>query len=184
MDSEIIIRNRRYYQQRLNSVIPFCDFKNSSVLDLGCGEMLLKPIVLSKGGEYTGIDSTAYKTDPHFIQGNVLDPLVSANKQFDYIFCLGVLDHLTSSQQSILLTNFHSKFNKYFIYNVWNRNSLWHYLFLSKNDHPITAEFIKNSNTLVYFLKIPFTQLVFTLKPNKINRLLATEIIYRVEHDK
>ena len=76
--------------------------KGGSVLDLGCGNGRFYPLVLQKGADYLGLDtssrllSEAKKMYPQgkFAAGDVLD--LKIKDKFDAVFLIAVLHHIPS----------------------------------------------------------------------------------------
>jgi len=119
---------------------------NSKILDLGCGngrlyKQISKLIANSQKpiANYLGLDpskelikicktkyidpSTSLRMTPKFIVGDGLD--MNFNRQFDYIFCLGVLHHIPGEELQIkFLKNCYKALKKSGILflHVWNRH--------------------------------------------------------------
>ena len=78
--------------------------ENEKILDLGCGEMLLKDFLpIERNGNYLGVDNIAYQNISDFICMDVLQFLKVNHNHYDFIFCLGLLDHLELEVQNEFL---------------------------------------------------------------------------------
>lgn len=85
--------------------------KGDQVLDAGCGNGLVAPMVLKAGGHYVGIDISrqlvaiakkrfAAEVGRGAVEFKVFDitkPLPVARNSFDYVICFGVLHHIPTS---------------------------------------------------------------------------------------
>jgi len=112
---KLIEKTQNYYEQRARDFsasrqrdwplfISFANYikKGGSVLDLGCGNGRLYPLVLQKGADYLGLDESASllfeakKMYPQgkFAEGNILD--LKVEDKFDAIFLIAVLHHIPS----------------------------------------------------------------------------------------
>lgn len=112
---KLIKKTQDYYEQRARDFsasrqrdwplfISFANYikKGDRVLDLGCGNGRLYPLVSQKGAEYLGLDesasllSEAKKMYPQgkFFAGDILD--LKVKDKFDAIFLIAVLHHISS----------------------------------------------------------------------------------------
>ncbi|MEP7196293.1 MAG: class I SAM-dependent methyltransferase [Saprospiraceae bacterium] len=182
MDKIIIVKNRNYYRKRIEFILLKLDLLNSSILDLGCGEMLLKKIIERFSPlKYTGIDQFKFAEDVDFIQTDILEYGKNLKNQFDFIFCLGVLDHLTADQSKFLIDNYKLSFKKMMIISHSNFNNPFLKFFGKAN----SQEYIHELNIVdrMYLIKLPLTQILFKLPSGSyLSKILATEIIYFCYH--
>lgn len=112
---KLIEKTQDYYEQRARDFsasrqrdwplfISFANYikKGDRVLDLGCGNGRLYPLVSQKGADYLGLDtstlllSEAKKMYPQgkFAEGDILD--LKVKDKFDAIFLIAVLNHIPS----------------------------------------------------------------------------------------
>ena len=114
---KLIEKTQDYYEQRARDFstsrqrdwplfISLANYikKGDSVLDLGCGNGRLYPLVSQKGADYLGLDtssrllSEAKKMYPQgkFFAGDILD--LKVEDKFDAIFLIAVLHHIPSRE--------------------------------------------------------------------------------------
>ncbi len=94
LDKQKIERNSKYYKRRLEIVLKKLDLENTTILDLGCGEMILYDLLKDQIKSYKGIDQFVFSDQVYFISGNILDRDLLKEHSADFVFLLGVLDHL------------------------------------------------------------------------------------------
>ena len=180
MNQQIIIRNRNYYKNRLKIILTYLNLNNKSVLDLGCGEMILYDLVKHEVTSYIGIDSISYSNDVHFVHANILDPDVLESYTAEFIFLLGVLDHISPDEKNRILELCKTRYSDSLIISQKNPHSFIN-MFYKKTSPVVDVEehFKDHRITKVYLLKLPFNGWVFDLSRSG-NRIKnwCTEIIY------
>jgi len=168
-------KNRLYYQKRLSLVLERLNWKNKRILDLGCGEMLLKNFI--QGDEivdYLGVDNIPYQHTPDFICMDVIQFLSEYKMDNELIFCLGLIDHLEVEAQNRLIELLSLKTFYRIIISKSNENNI-----LFKNLNIGREINLPNCFVIIekmYLLKIPFTSKIILLK--YFGDIFATEIIY------
>lgn len=163
------LKNRRYYQNRIKHILKYITVENTSVLDLACGEMLLYKLKGFHMKSYFGIDRIKFQEHPFFIQADILDEVVELDWEVDFIFLLGILDHLDYDQKIKLLEKYESQFKKALIISQFNELA-WFF----KKRHPrnaalnLNAYFKNLSIQYIYLFKLPLFPIVWdvTNAPN------------------
>ncbi|MCC6754659.1 MAG: class I SAM-dependent methyltransferase [Saprospiraceae bacterium] len=107
----IVQKNRRYYANRLRAVLPGMDFCGACILDLGCGEMLLRSMLPADIANYHGIDCWPASQSEAFTCGDLRE-IEWDNRPSDYIFLLGVIDHLSRPEARLVLERCRRAFSK------------------------------------------------------------------------
>jgi hypothetical protein len=180
MNLQKIIRNRTYYQNRLKIILSYLNLKGKSVLDLGCGEMILLDLVKNEISSYVGIDNCVIPDKPQFVRGNILDDHILKEYSADFVFLLGVLDHLNLEEKEHILKMCKDKFKVALIITQRNPGSFLN-LFYRKKSPVVKIEKLFNNHTSkkIYLLKFPLSKKVIDLsqKYNWVKKL-STEIVY------
>lgn len=156
---------------------------DSSVLDVGCGNGRLL-LGLPKNTKYTGLDNSrvllneARKTNPYrkFVETDITKEVSwKILPQYDYIFCLAVLHHLSTEKDQLFVLNKikrHLKPNGKILISVWN---LWQPKYLKfhfdlktklQNPHFVYIPFQGNPRFCFAFTK-PYLKRL--LKKSKLN---------------
>jgi hypothetical protein len=104
-------KNRRYYANRLRALLPGMDFRGARILDLGCGEMLLRSMLPADITSYRGIDCWPASLSAEFTVGDMRH-IAWDEAPSDYIFLLGVIDHLAEKDAMKVLERCRSAFSK------------------------------------------------------------------------
>lgn len=173
MDKTLIYRNRRYYLNRLRIILNAMEPLHGYVLDLGCGEMLLQSLMDLSKVNYTGVDETGFSKEPYFILSDAIKYLKTEVQQWDFLFCLGVLDHLSQEKTAELLRLIgickagfiiiqHANYSNPVIRNLNKVN-------LHFNNYSIQQR--------LYLLKLPMIQSVWWIPDRTWCRWLATECV-------
>ena len=84
MEISLILKNKKYYQNRIRRIIPYLDLQGSSVLDLGCGQMVLYESMGPKLREYLGIDNFPFSNKEYFILGDLKNSNLLPAKPVSY----------------------------------------------------------------------------------------------------
>ncbi|MCC6815761.1 MAG: hypothetical protein IT267_05070 [Saprospiraceae bacterium] len=176
LDRKKIVRNRNYYRSRLKIILGYLDCTDKTILDLGCGEMLLKQELEANSiRSYTGVDSLCFNNESSFFCEDLFDFALHCRGNYNYIFCLGVIDHLQLSDKNRLIELYKRKFNELMIISQMNLQNLFLQFFI-RNEY---VEFHNSIIQKIFLLKIPKTSFVFDLSRYKYLRAYcATEIIY------
>ncbi|MDQ3140790.1 MAG: class I SAM-dependent methyltransferase [Bacteroidota bacterium] len=177
------LKNKFYYQARLEHVVNQIQWDFTSVLDLGSGELIFKDIARKKGKiiQYIGVDQYKYSDDPDFIQSDILDESLFRDTKFDIILCLGVMDHFELNQCEKLVALYKPKCKKMFILNQSNPRSILNLILGLKSTSFIDVEksMGKPAFMKMHFIKIPMTQAFFKITNSSFfNKYLATETVY------
>ncbi len=185
MDRLKIIDNKNYYKNRLKILLPYLNLRDSSILDLGCGEMILYDLVKDQIKSYLGIDQISFSEHEHFISGNILDHEVLNERQADFVFILGILDHLTFDEKMNLMKLCKDKYHTSIIISQRNPKSFINFFYRYKAPViEIETYFKGHSITKLQMLKIPWTSLVVDLSKSKEwIRNWCTEIVYIVSEE-
>ncbi len=177
---EKIIRNKQYYLNRLAHLLPMFHFEGKTILDVGCGEMLLKSFVMAQGGQYLGIDHNFQHTDTHFIPIDLFTFSPPGSSTFDYVFCLGVLDHLSDDGAVHAFEKYAAMAKIGFVFSLCNPSCVIAGFLSCKKK--IGLDRMMRSNKILplsYLLKIPLSQKLFNInKKTPWKKYLASEIIY------
>lgn len=180
MDWIKVKKNRHYYRRRIELILNSIDLSGKTVLDLGCGEMIIRKLLGDQLDAYTGIDEISFQQDPNFICGNIFDVVFSLEKNYDVIIALGVLDHLSPKDQDRLIRLCLDKSQESVVISHCHHNSLF-LKWLGIKCRGINL--LENCNVhdvqLKYGLKVPLTQwfLNLSLLPSYF-RNFATEKIW------
>lgn len=183
MDWKKIRKNKRYYLKRAQILLKNIDLQGKSVLDLGCGEMIIKKLAGHQMTAYTGIDEIAFQLDKDFICGNIFDHWNELEDKYDVIIALGVLDHLDEVNKQTLVNWCSENSREYIVLSHCNPESFLLNLFKIKCG-PFPYEHLLNTfeKQKIYGMKIPLTQWFFELKMNAaFNRKWATEKIIIIQ---
>ena len=178
MDVQLILKNRSYYKKRISFILKELPRITGTVLDLGCGEMILADnLLMNENVEYVGIDLQRFKASDFFIQMNAVQYISSTTRRFDYIFCLGLIDHLNPSDRASCIKNCLGKMNTRLIVNAANSDNIFLKLFRKTMNRE--NELFIHCKSKIYLLKIPFTQILIKLTGLFfIQKYFATEIVY------
>lgn len=177
-----ILQNRRYYHNRIQAVLKELNIREGSVLDLGCGEMLIKPYLNSNNIRYIGIDQFPFQEEEDFYCADILNyPL--ENETYDFIFLLGVLDHMNFSDQIRILQKIQNRFQKTLVVSRWNCSNLILRMFYYKRKCvDIESHFKGYRLKRLAFVKFP--RLKFLWKPGEDKfwyKFMATEYVYIIQ---
>ncbi len=180
-----IIRNKQYYKKRLQIILSYLTISQNSILDLGCGEMLLLDLLPKKISGYTGVDQISFFESKEFVQADLLEIGLKRVLQADFVFILGVLDHLDNMQKEKLLMLWKDSFKNTIIISQKNPKSLLLYFSQSKRSViSIIDYFLTNRINKLFLLKFPFSGMVINLTEWKsLRSFLSTEIIYIISKD-
>ncbi|MBK6545154.1 MAG: hypothetical protein IPG12_07775 [Saprospiraceae bacterium] len=180
MEISLILKNKKYYQNRIRRIIPYLDLQGSSVLDLGCGQMVLYESMGPKLREYLGMDNFPFSNKEYFILGDLKNSNLLPAKHFDFIFILGVIDHFIKDEKLNLVSLCKNKFQNSLIISQRNEHSLIN-KWLQQNKCTIKIEdsFENNKIEIIYLLKLPLFAFVFDLtKLKSLRSILSTEFVY------
>lgn len=180
LSQKIIQKNRDYYKQRLQIILSYVNLRKASILDLGCGEMILKELLPDNISSYKGIDQIQFSDSCDFIQRDLLKESVSKNEKADFVFLLGVLDHLENKDKQKLLKIWQNAFNKTIVISQNNSNSLLNAFYKSNEQLiDIEKEFEGFHIKKLSLIKFPFLTVVFDVTYKQdILKKLSSEFIY------
>jgi ubiquinone biosynthesis O-methyltransferase len=105
------------YRRRMHQALSWLDntnlYKNSKILDVGCGAGMMAKEIANRGYEISGIDYSYNMVKKakdickvntnfsiHFLQGDV-ESLPFKDSVFDAVLCLGVITYLKSEQKAL-----------------------------------------------------------------------------------
>jgi 2-polyprenyl-3-methyl-5-hydroxy-6-metoxy-1,4-benzoquinol methylase len=128
----------------LPELVQYQNWAGKKVLEIGCGAGYDAYMFCKNGAEYTGVDlapenieRTRKHLDLYNYQATLLeadaehlDLMLNSSEQFDLIYSFGVLHHIPNIEQ--VLKNLHARLKpdgKIFIA-VYNKNSLFYWLYL------------------------------------------------------
>jgi len=171
----LYLKNRLYYQKRLRLVLERLNWKNKKILDLGCGEMLLKNFIQNKEGvDYLGVDNIPYQHTSDFICMDVMQFLSEYKMDDELIFCLGLIDHLEDEAQNELMELLSLRTFYRIILSKSNENNILFKILNIGREINLPNYFVIIEK--MHLLKIPFTSKIIHLK--YFGDIFATEIIY------
>ena len=178
---KVYLRNIEYYRNRLCLILEWINSsKPKSILDVGCGEMILKSMLNQRDVRYTGIDQYSPQSDKeNFIHEDIL--AYTVEKKFDIVLCLGVMDHLSSSDKEKLFHKIIQLTDSVLIISIKNYKNLV-YRALQKTDKEGKSLYLflkKTSTKQMSILKFPYFQKCVELK--KFPSLFATEYIFYIK---
>lgn len=174
--------NRDYYKNRLKVILQYVNLKDATIMDLGCGEMILYDLVHSNIRNYLGIDKYSFANTKNFVLGDIFDKNMLDNRAADFIFLLGVLDHIMFEEKVDILESCSNKFNTTLIISQRNPASFFN-LFYKKIAPVINIQqYFENHHIVeLYLFKLPFMDLVFDLsKYHGWIQKCCTEVIYLI----
>lgn len=180
MNLQKILSNRTYYRNRLKIILSYLNLKGKSILDLGCGEMILFDLVKDEVTSYIGIDNCIISDKPQCIHGNILDEHFLKEYSADFVFLLGVLDHLNLDEKERILNIGRNRLSEAIIISQRNPKSLLNF-FYPKSAPVVNIEEQFNNYPIkkIHLLKFPFSQQVIDLtRNNNWIKNLCTEIVY------
>jgi len=164
LNRNIYLKNRNYYQNRIRHILKYVSVENASVLDVACGEMLLYKIEGSRMKSYLGIDQIDYQNHPLFIHGDILDFQLENQVPVDFIFLLGILDHLNYPQKIKLLDTYKNLFSKKMVVSQFNEAAWYYNKDLEKyKTVNLNSYFQKDAIQWIYLLKLPLLPYVWNL---------------------
>ncbi len=180
MDRHKIIHNKFYYKNRLRIILSNLNLHGASILDLGCGEMILYDLVRDQIKSYLGIDQFAFSNSEQFISGNILDKEFLKDHAADFVFVLGVLDHLPFDDKIKLLEICKGKYISSLIISQRNSKSFINSFYPSQSIVVSMEDLFPNDSIVkLYLLKFPFSKMVYDLSSCKSwIRSWCTEIVY------
>lgn len=175
MKENLIRKNKLYYQNRISLILRNLESIKGSVLDLGCGEMILKnylnPATVT---DYLGVDNISFVRSEDFILSDVIEFIKHSQKSFDYIFAIGLIDHLDLNKSQEIIRWGMKSCSQGFILSISNGKNI----FLQNNTIQELAEDLNEFKRLIYLCKFPFFQKVFSIpSDNWFVDVLATEVI-------
>ncbi len=181
-----ILRNRSYYKNRLKCILPYLDVYGSSILDLGCGEMLLKELVTAQNTSYLGIDHYKFSDSCDFIIGDISDKTTLENKSADFVFLLGILDHFPQEKKESLLQWCKGCYTKSLIISQRNPACVLNLFQVSLSPAMNLDDYFRNTHIRkLHLLKLPLFQFVIDLTNFQgWMKRLSTEIIYIVSRER
>lgn len=168
-------KNKLYYLNRLRLVLERLNWKDKNILDLGCGEILLKQFLQNNETiDYLGVDNIPYHHTSDFICMDVIQYLRESKKDNQLIFCLGLIDHLDKASQNELVELLSMKtFCKIILGKSNDKNILFRILGIG-HEVNFSRHFVVEDK--IYLLKIPYSSRIIQLK--YFGDLFATEVIY------
>ena len=137
----------------LYEVIPFKEFKNKKVLEVGCGAGFDAYNIAREGGIYTGIDITPEnidRTKTHLGYFGLNTKVLEADaeqlpfeEEFDIVYSNGVLHHTPNMEKSFSEAYRVLKDNGEFYVVLYNKNSIFHWFTLFLVKHILMLGFLQ-----------------------------------------
>ncbi|MBK9109310.1 MAG: class I SAM-dependent methyltransferase [Saprospiraceae bacterium] len=179
-----IQRNRSYYKNRIEEILKEFPIAHERVLDLGCGEMLLREFLIDQSCHYTGVDQLPFENKENFVCSDILDFELKQG-QFDIIFLLGVIDHMPIREKEIVMERIQENFTKALVISQFNpSNFVFRFLFPDKKEVDLEQWFKEHHILKIALFKFPFFQRVFRLSPElSFTKFIATEYIYLIRKE-
>lgn len=146
-----------YEQPWLYEVVPFKDFKDKKVLEIGCGAGFDAYNITREGAIYTGIDITPEnieRTRTHLgffgLDGEILEADAenlpyTGGGEFDIVYSNGVLHHTPDMKKSFSEAYRILKNNGEFYVILYHKNSIFHWFTLFFVNHILLLGFLKMS---------------------------------------
>ena len=171
--------NSVYYRKRLQKIVNGIDFTNKKIVDLGCGEMILKDLLSNQNVHYIGIDTIDYGVSSTLNQISVGQYFIP---KADYIFAIGLVDHLDDLTIWNLYENISNSEAKYLIIGVRNVNTIWPWVVNRNLRFDLKNSLPKYRCTHEKFiLKFPFYKQCIELQKEFFARFFSTEVVYYFE---
>jgi 2-polyprenyl-3-methyl-5-hydroxy-6-metoxy-1,4-benzoquinol methylase len=178
MEINKIFKNKIYYQNRLKIILTYLQLEGKSVVDLGCGEMVLYDLIADQLNSYIGIDQFHFSKKEYFIKADIRDPELFKEEKFDFVFLVGVLDHCSVADKKMILEHWTKRYKQGIIISQHNEHSLINLFFNKTSVVNLKSQFINHQFKEIYLLKFPLLYKVYVLNPNWwITKYFSTEII-------
>jgi len=177
-----IFRNRRYYQHRLEFILRYVNPKDTSILDMGCGEQLLKTLLKGRNVQYLGVDHFPYPEHPGLLVKDLME-ISDLLNQYRQLWLIGVMDHMAPMQKSVLLEQMNDRLQDVCIITQRQaRHAVNNILATTETVH-IESFFPERTIEKLYFLKWPGSQRLHDLTHSSgFCKKLATEIVYIIRN--
>lgn len=174
-----IQRNKLYYKNRIEEILKEFPISGKKVLDLGCGEMLLREYLTAEDCFYTGVDQNFFNNRENFVLSDILNFNFECSP-YDIIFLLGVIDHMPGREKEMVLERVQEHFSKVLVISQFNsKNLLFHFLFPDKKEIDLERWFKGYHISKLALFKFPFFQSVYKLSIKLLfSKFLATEYVY------
>ena len=155
--------NSVYYRNRLQKIVNGIDFTNKKIVDLGCGEMILKDLLSNQNVHYIGIDTIDYGVSSTLNQ-------ISVGQYF-----------IPKADYNLYENNSDSE-AKYLIIGVRNVNTIWPWVVNRNLRFDLKNSLPKYRCTHEKFiLKFPFYKQCIELQKEFFARFFSTEVVYYFE---
>jgi hypothetical protein len=123
LKADSVRRNRMYYRNRLRLILTHLDLRDATVLDVGCGEMLLHELAGHEMRSYSGIDQLEWNTGVSYQRKGLLEEDLELEPSYDFVVILGVMDHLSYGKEIQVLDKYRCRFERAFVINQQNDKS-------------------------------------------------------------
>jgi SAM-dependent methyltransferase len=154
--ANVLQKRSTYELPWLFELVPFAQFRQKKVLELGCGAGFDAYAFCQQGADYTGIDLTPenpartqthlgfYGLVPKVLVGDA-ELLMFADQQFDVAFSNGVLHHTPDIRKSFQETWRVLKHGGEFWVILYHKHSIFYWINLWLVDHLLYGGFLKRT---------------------------------------
>jgi len=194
--SQVMTKRSGYEQPWLGELIPFRDYANKHILELGCGAGYDAYTFCLFGADYIGIDIAPpnprrvidhlsyFHLTPKVLVGDA-EKLMFPDEYFDIVYSNGVLHHTPNIFTSFKETHRVLKCGGEFWAIIYNRNSIFYWLTFFLRDYIFKFGFLKRSikeqRSLIEFTLSDERPLVNVYSRNELDNLLKRSG-FSIEH--
>ncbi len=177
-----IFRNRRYYQHRLECILRYVNPKDTTILDMGCGEQLLKTLLEGRNVQYLGVDHFPYPGNPDMLVKDLMESTELLN-QYQQLWLIGVVDHMVPVQKSALLDQMNGRLQDVCIITQRQVHHPMNCILATTETVHVESFFPERIIEKLYFLKWPGSQRLHDLTHSSgFCKKLATEVVYIIRN--
>ena len=173
-----IFRNKRYYQRRLEFILRYVNPKDTSILDMGCGEQLLKTLLEGRNIQYLGVDHFPFPGIPGLLVKDLME-ISDLLNQYRQLWLIGVMDHMAPVQKSALLDQMNDRLQDVCIITQRQTHHPVSSILATTETVHIESFFPERIIEKLYFLKWPGSQRLHDLtRSSGFCKKFATEVVY------